>query len=248
MRKVFFFLITISVVFFSSCKKSTEVFDTAPLSDYYPLTIGKYITYNLDSTVVYQNFGQTQTVSSYQVKLVVDALVADNLGRPAYRIIRYIRKTPANAWAPDNTFMAVNTGTSMEFIENNFRLLKMKAPIHEGNTWKGHTYIDTYSLNSTVKYLDDWDYTWDSLNYPARVGALTIDSTVKVAQRNEIIGNPSNPGSYSEVNIGEEKYAKGIGLIYRKFLHMEYQPPVPGHPGAYADGSYGVTMTMIDHN
>ena len=248
MRKVFFFLIPISVVFFSSCKKSTEVFDTAPLSDYYPLTIGKYITYNLDSTVVYQNFGQTQTVSSYQVKLVVDALVADNLGRPAYRIIRYIRKTPANAWAPDNTFMAVNTGTSMEFIENNFRLLKMIAPIHEGNTWKGHTYIDTYSLNSTVKYLDDWDYTWDSLNYPARVGALTIDSTVKVAQRNEIIGNPSNPGSYSEVNIGEEKYAKGIGLIYRKFLHMEYQPPVPGHPGAYADGSYGVTMTMIDHN
>ena len=248
MRKVFFFLIPISVVFFSSCKKSTEVFDTAPLSDYYPLTIGKYITYKLDSTVVYQNFGQTQTVSSYQVKLVVDALVADNLGRPAYRIIRYIRKTPANAWAPDNTFMAVNTGTSMEFIENNFRLLKMIAPIHEGNTWKGHTYIDTYSLNSTVKYLDDWDYTWDSLNYPARVGALTIDSTVKVAQRNEIIGNPSNPGSYSEVNIGEEKYAKGIGLIYRKFLHMEYQPPVPGHPGAYADGSYGVTMTMIDHN
>lgn len=248
MRKVFFFLTTISLLFLSSCKKSTEVFDTAALGDYYPLTVGKYITYNLDSTVVYQNFGQTQTINSYQVKLVVDAQVSDNLGRPASRIIRYIRKTPVDPWVSDNTFMVVNTGTSVEFIENNFRFLKMKAPIREGNSWKGHTYIDTYSLNSTVKYLDDWNYTWDSLNYPAHVGALTIDSTVKVAQRNEVIGNPANVGSYSEVNIGEEKYAKGIGLIYHKFLHMEYQPPVPGHPGAFADGSYGVEMRMIDHN
>lgn len=248
MRNVFFFLITVSVLFLSSCKKSTEELDTAALSDYYPLTVGKYITYSLDSIVVYENFGQTQSVHSYQVKLMVDANVSDALGRPASRVIRFIRKLPANPWVADNTFMVVNTGFSVEFIENNFRYLKMKAPLHEGNSWKGHTYIDTYSLNSNVKYLDDWDYTWDSLNYPTRIGAITIDSTVKVAQRNEIIGNPSNPASYSEVNIGEEKYAWGIGLIYRRFLHMEYQPPTPGHPGAYADGSYGVTMTMIDHN
>src|ERR1700733_10931088 len=117
MRKVFFFLITVSVFFLSSCKKSTETFDTAPLSDYYPLTVGKYVTYNLDSTVVYQNFGQTATINSYQVKLVVDAQITDNLGRPAYRIIRYIRNTPTAPWISDNTFMAVNTGTSVEFIE-----------------------------------------------------------------------------------------------------------------------------------
>lgn len=248
MRKVFFLLITVSLLFFSACKKSTEDLNVAALSDYYPLQVGKYITYNLDSTVVYQNFGQTINVKSYQVKLVVDAQVTDNLGRPAYRIIRYIRKTAANPWVSDNTFMAVPTDFSIEFIENNSRFLKMKAPLREGYSWKGNTYIDTYSLNSNVKYLDDWNYTYDSLNVPVQIGALTIDSTLKVAQRDEVIGNPSNPASYSEVNIGVEKYAKGIGLVYRKFLHTEYQPPTPGHPGAYADGSYGVTMTMIDHN
>jgi hypothetical protein len=83
---------------------------------------------------------------------------------------------------------------------------------------------------------------------PAKIGALTIDSTIKVSQRDEIIGNPANPNSYSERNIGEEKYAKGIGLVYRNFLHTEYQPPTPGHIGAYSDGSYGVTLKMIDHN
>ena len=248
MRKAIFLSLIITLVVFNACKKSTEDFQTAALSDYYPLKIGKYITYNLDSSVVYKNFGASVVVISYQVKYVVDALITDNLGRPAYRIIRYIRKTAVDPWVADNTSMAIPTLNAIEFVENNFRYLKMKLPVKEGYTWKGNTYIDTYSLNSTVKYLDDWDYTYDSLNARVKIGTVFIDSTLKVAQRNEIIGNPSNPNSYSERNIGEEKYAKGIGLVYRKFLHTEYQPPVPGHPGAFADASYGVTLTMIDHN
>lgn len=248
MRKVIFLLLFAFSCFLSACNKSPETFITPSLNDYFPLKVGKYITYNLDSTVVYTNFGTTITVNSYQVKYVVDSLISDNLGRPAYRIVRYIRNSPVASWQSDNTFMAVLTGNSIEFTENNFRYIKLVLPIREGYTWKGNSYIDTYSLNSTVKYLDDWDYTYDSLNYAAKVGTLTIDSTVKVAQRDETIGNPANPNSYSERNISEEKYAKGIGLVYRRFLHLEYQPPVPGHPGAYADASYGVTLTMIDHN
>lgn len=245
MRKVFLLMIISSAVIFSACNKSPEDYKTAAVSEYYPLLVGKYVTYNLDS-LVFINFGTKDTVISYQVKHEVDALITDNLGRPAYRIIRYIRKTPANAWAPDNTFMAVPTDFAVEFIENNLRFLKMKAPIRNGFNWKGNSYIDTYSLNSTLKYLDDWDYTYDSIDVKTTLGALTIDSTLKIAQRDETIGNPSDPNSYSEINYGAEKYAKGIGLIYRNFLHVEYQPPTPGHSG-YKQG-YGVTMTMIDHN
>ena len=248
MRKAVFPGLIISVLILNACSKKTEDFKTASISDYFPLQTGKYITYNLDSTVVYLNFGASKAIISYQVKYVVDSLITDNLGRPAYRIFRYIRKTPADSWQSDNTFMAIPTTNGMEFIENNFRYIKMKLPISEGYSWKGNSFIDTYSLNSMVKYLDNWDYTYDSLNFPAKIGAITIDSTLKVAQRDEVIGDPSNHNSYSEINYGEEKYAKGIGLVYRRFLHLEYQPPVPGHPGAYADASYGVTMRMIGHN
>lgn len=245
MRKVFLLLIIASAIIFSACKKSTDDFKLVAVSDYYPLKVGKYITYNLDSTI-FINFGAKDTVISYQVKHQVDALITDNLGRPAYRIIRYIRKTAANAWAPDNTFMAVITESSAEFIENNLRYLKMKAPLRNGFSWKGNTYIDTYSLNSDVKYLDDWDYTYDSVDVKLTLGALTVDSTLKVAQRDEIIGNPNDANSYSEINYGAEKYGKNLGLIYRKFLHVEYQPPTPGR-GGYKQG-YGIKLTMIDHN
>jgi hypothetical protein len=245
MTKVFFLSIITAAVIFSACKKSTEVLDTATVSQYSPFVIGKYISYNLDSTV-FINFGSKDTVKKYQVKLVVDALITDNLGRPAYRIIRYIRNTAANPWAPDNTFMAVPTDFTMEFIENNMRFIKLKGPVREAYTWKGNSYIDTYSLNSNVKYLDNWDYIYDSVNARKTIGTFTLDSTIHVAQCDEVIGNPNDPNSYSERNFSSENYARGLGLVYRNFLHIEYQPPRPG-VGAYRVG-YGVKMTMTDHN
>ena len=66
MRKAIFFTVTISALFFSACKKSSEVFQTAAISDYYPLAVGKYVTYTLDSTV-FINFGQAKVIRSYQV-------------------------------------------------------------------------------------------------------------------------------------------------------------------------------------
>ncbi len=240
------FLAALAAVF-SSCGKSSIDFQTPQLEEYFPLQTGKFITYSLDS-LVYTNFGTTAETHSYQVKFVVDSLITDNLGRPAYRIFRYIRNNPAAAWVPDNTFTAVNTSNSLEFIENNMRFIKLKQPVRDEFSWKGNSFIDTYSLNSQVKYLDDWDYVYDSVGQAAQVGSFNLANTLLVNHRDEVIGNPTDPNSYSEINISRERYASGIGLVYRHFFHSEYQPPVPGLGGYFVDGSYGIILTMIEHN
>jgi hypothetical protein len=249
MKKVLLLGLMVWIVAITSCNKSDEALNLATIKEYAPLTVGKYITYNLDS-LVFKNFGTKDTVIKYQVKLVVDAEITDNLGRPAFRIIRYIRKTAANPWNPDNTFMAVQTEFGFEFVENNLRFLKLKAPVRDGASWKGNSYIDTYSLASTLKYLDDWDYTFDSVNVKQTLGGFSFDSTLKVNQRYEIEGDLSVPPiNISLKDISFEKYAKGVGLIYREFLHTEFQPAINGAPvGHYTDDSYGVKMTIIDHN
>lgn len=242
-------LILIAALAFSlnACEKSSEELQTASISDYNPLIPGKYISYRLDS-FVYTNFGVNSEIRTYEVKYMVDAAITDNQGRPSYRIIRFIRKTPANPWRSDASFMATNTSNGLEFVENNMRFIKLRTPVRDFYSWKGNSYIDTYSINSEVKYMDDWDYVYDSVNVPITLGAFTLDSTLKVDHRDEIIGNPSDINSYSEINYSMEKYAKGIGMIYRRFFHSEYQPPTPGQGGRFVDGSYGVTYTMIDHN
>src|SRR6202007_2924038 len=118
---------------------------------------------------------------TYQVQDRIDSQIVDNLGRPAFMIHRFIRKNPAQSWSPNNTFMAVPTVNSIEFVENNLRYIKLQIPVSEGFSWHGNSYIDTYSLNSDLKYLADWDYTYDSVNAPLSLGALSLDSTIKVA-------------------------------------------------------------------
>lgn len=236
MRKLFSILIVAAVVLLAGCKKTTEQYPSAPLSDYFPLIVGKYITYSLDSTVYYKNFGASASVNSYQVKYVVDAAITDNLGRPAFRILRYIRSTPTAAWAPENTFMAVNTGNSIEYIENNLRFVKLVEPIQQDYTWKGNSFINTNSQTPYLKYYDDWNYTYDSLNMPAKIGALTVDSTIKVAEMDD--------RTAIDRTFSEAKYAKGIGLVYRNFLYWN----TGNANGTFSDASYGVVLKMIDHN
>ena len=230
-----------------SCKKEIIDFKTDSVNDYFPLQVGKYITYNLDSTL-YTNFGQNETVVHYEAQDRIDAQIQDNLGRPAFRIIRYLRKNSDDEWSPNNVFMAVVTSNSIEYVENNLRFIKLMLPIKPGFSWKGNSSIDTYSPDFGLTYLDDWDYIYDSVGAPLTINSLNIDSTITVDERDEFLGqDPSIEGTqYAEKTYSIEKYGKGIGLIYREFLHWEYQGPQPGRPGYY-DG-YGVKLSIIDHN
>ena len=244
MKYTYLATLLFAAILFTGCKKSTEEVSTPPVSDYFPLAQGKYITYQIDS-LIYINFGTQEVTHSYEVKYETDSLITDNLGRPAYRIFRYIRSDASAPWQSDATFLAVNTGTTMEFIENNLRFVKLAQPFRNDYSWLGNSYIDTYSTGSDVDYLADWEYTYQNVGQPDIVGSFNFDNTLTVTQRDEVIGNPGDPNSYSEINYGLEKYAYGIGLVYKRFFHNEYQPATS--QSGYYDG-YGVTLTMIDHN
>lgn len=237
-----FSVAVITIVLFVSCKKESETFQTAQIETYAPYAAGKYITYRLDS-LVFVIFGSTAAIHSYEVKYQVDAAITDNDGRPAWRIFRYIKPVGSGSFNPDATFTAINTGTSLEFIENNLRYIKLLQPIRDGYTWKGNKYIDTYSINSDQKYLDDWDYTYTDTHQPRTIGTFNFDSTVTVEQRDDSLGLPLTPQTqYAEKNFGKEIYAAKVGMVYRNFIHYEFQRVSNSYTG------YGVTYTIIDHN
>ena len=215
-----------------------------PVSDYYPLEVGKYITYNLDSTI-FVSFGKKDTTIHYQAQDRVDAQITDNSGRIAFRVVRFLRRNSSEEWTPNNTFMAIPTESSVEFVENNLRFLKLKLPIKQDFSWKGNSLVDTRSQYSDLKYFDDWDYTYDSIGVPLTINTLSVDSTIKVVERDEFLGqDPSLPNTeYAEKTYSIEKYGKGIGLIYRELLHWEFQSV---NNNSYT--GYGIKMTITDHN
>ena len=82
MKKIIpFVLIASLAIWISACEKETETLQTAAISDYNPLVVGKYITYQLDS-FVYTNFGTNSEIRTYQVKYLTEAEITDNLAGP----------------------------------------------------------------------------------------------------------------------------------------------------------------------
>lgn len=240
----FIFLFAVAI---SSCSKESETLELAPLNDYFPLSIGKTFLYRLDSTVLV-SFGSSLAVKSYLAKDSIESTFTDNQGRLSYRIFRFIRDTASlKPWQPTATFVATPTRQTVEFVDNNLRFIKLRAPVIEGYTWKGHSYIDTKSLNTTVGYLDEWQYEYRNLGESLKVLNNTFNNTVTIFQQDETTPpGPFNRNNYQQRNIGTEVYAKGVGLIYKEFLHWTWQ--ISPAPAKYEDGSYGVKLQLISHN
>lgn len=245
-KKFSFALLALAVsVLLFSCKK-TEELETEEVAGFYPMTLGKYITYKLDSSI-YIGYTTSATVRSYFVRDLVDAKITDNLNRPAYRIARFIKDSLTQpAWRNSNTFMAVPVENGFEYIENNLRFRRLQNPIRSGFTWLGNSHIQSSGLFSNLSYLFGWEYQYENINQPYQVFTTTVPETITVKQADELDGSPTDPNGYSERNYSIEVFAKGIGLIHKDFLHWIYQPPSGPLPG-YRSG-YGVKLTMIDHN
>jgi hypothetical protein len=245
----FLLLFAISGLLLTNCSQKDDFKSESP-TEYQNLAVGKYITYRMDS-ILYVNFGQKDTTIKYLAKDIVDASTIDALGRPAWRVVRYLRDTASlTPWQENITYLVISARETLEIVENNLRFIKLKMPIRDGFSWKGNSYINTSSNDQTwiFKFYDEWDYTYEKMGEPfTPFGATAIQNTITVNQADEFLGTPGNKNAYSERNFSKEVYAKGVGLIYRDFLHWTFQPATTTYPEGYKQG-FGIRLRMIEHN
>ena len=239
-------VVLMSVLF--SCKKQSETLPLSSLQSYYPLQPGKYSIYRLDSTL-YLSFGSVAKVKSYLAKDSIVGTFADNDGRLSYTVYRYTTDTLQLApWQYKSTYYVTPAAKSIDLVDDhNYRFISLTAPLAEGHTWKGNAYLDTKSISSDIQYLNDWDYTYQNVDAPYAVLAGTLDSTVTVMQQ-DFASHPEgfDPSIFQQRDYSVEVYAKGVGLVYKDFLHWVWQTDPP--PAHYEDGSYGIRLNLISHN
>lgn len=241
---------------FSSCEKKTEEFTSEAIADYAPLAVGKYITYRLDSTV-FTNFGRNEEVHKYQVKHVVDAQVPDASGRPAFRILRYLRDSAGTSpWVENGTYFITPLNDQLEVIEDNLRFIKLHLPLKINTDWKGNRHLSDDPFASLYSFsnddgMNDWDYNLEKFDEGLSIGGQTVNDVFTVFQVDESINVPvTNLNLLGQRNLAVDKYAKNIGLVYRDFIMWEYQPPPPGSPPGTTGFKigFGIKMWMIDRN
>jgi hypothetical protein len=240
----------------TSCEKETEEFKTEAIADYMPLSVGKYITYRLDSTV-FTNFGRSEEIHRYQVKHVVDKQITDNLGRPSYRVFRYLRDSlGTQPWVENGTYFVTPLTNEVEVIEDNLRFIKLHLPFKLNNDWKGNKYLSDDPFASLYTFFNDdnmneWDYSMDQFDNTMTIRGNTYKDVYTVFQIDESINAPvTNTNQPGYRTLASDKFAKNIGLVTRDLLMWEYQPPAPGSPPGtlgFKTG-FGIKMWMIAHN
>lgn len=235
-----------------SCNEKEE-FLSAPVSDYLPLTAKKFIIYRLDSTV-FTNFGRSTEIHKYQVKHVIDTLITDNLGRPSYRVYRYLSDSSGTlTWQPAGSYFITALSDQLELVEDNLRFIKLHLPLRNGFSWKGNSFLPAdpygplYSFSNDDS-MEDWDYYYDGEPGSFSYQGENYNDVLTVEQVDESFNVPiTTPSAYAAKSRSVERYAKGIGLVYREYEMWEYQPNPGGAGGPYKTG-FGITMWMVDHN
>ncbi len=241
-------LLGIVVMFIVSCTKETETIRTENMLEYYPMVIGKYITYKLDSTV-YINLGTVKAVHSYLVQDKIDSLISDNMGRPSYKIRRTIRNNnDTTKWSDLTSYLVTIDKNKIEVVQDNLRFVKMVEPITNTTSWNGNSFISTSSLPN-LEYLNNWKYSYDQVRRPFTANNISYTETISVNQQNDTLGIPKDKSQYFEINYSKEVFAKSIGLIFKEFHHEAWQPANVNSPtGYYEANSYGIKLTMINNN
>lgn len=248
-----FFFPVLMAIFAMGCNKSEEL-TSESLSDYMPLQTGKYITYRLDSTV-FVDFNTVSEVHYYQEKHVIDIPVPDALGRPSYRVFRYIRDSAGTQpWSPAGSYFLTPTATTIEKIENNLRFVKLSMPVKQDFTWNPNHFLPDNPLRALYSFQNDGDMEMEDWNsYYASVGETdtlygkVIHDVITVNGVDRLENVPINVNVYASLDYQQEKYAKGIGLVYQEWAMWDFQPPHDNIPSAQKHG-FIIKRTMIDHN
>lgn len=251
MKSLFYLLAACTICI--SCGEKKEIFQTETIATYFPVQIGKSITYRLDSTT-FTKSGSEIEIHKYQVKHTIIQETTDNTGRKVYVVQRLINNENATAsWENNGTYTIIPDDNTVEIIDNNMRVVTLQAPLKEGFSWKGNSqlpfapYQQLFDM-STGYDMNTWQFSYTSFGNETIEGQ-SYQNVWTVEQNNETLNIPPTPetaiGS-KEVSI--EKYAKGIGLVYRDFQLYEYQGAGgSGNTSAHYIG-FGITMWMIGHN
>lgn len=165
--------------------------------DYFPLTSGKFVIYDVDS-IVYTEVPRDTFEYKYRIKEKIADSFVDNTGQNSIRLERYIKKfnasTPydSTAWTMKEVYMINASEKNIQVQEKNVRFIKLIFPVEENASWNGNA----------ANTLGEEIYTYENIE----------KNTLKVNQK-EFRTLISYENKF-------EKYAKGTGLIEKQNTYL----------------------------
>jgi hypothetical protein len=216
-------LLALLVIGWVSCKKETDGrYYTEATRGYFPLQLGRYVIYDVDSTT-WNDFNCIKSEKHLNLRYTVADTFTDNQNRPSFRVDVHERDNADSAWKVNQVFYVTPTTTGVDVVMQNLRFQKMIFPVAEGRTWLGNRAIDT--TEPGLREYGGWVYRYSEFQRPYDNGRARFDYTVTVNAINDSL-NKSGGDDYATKSFFREVYAYDIGMIYRESTFWVYDPNV----------------------
>ncbi len=209
------FILVISLALCFSCSKKKV--DTSQFYDdlnYYPLNKGRFIIFEADS-IVYTEIPRDTIHYRYRIKELLGDTFTDDEGKTAWKLIRLIKKyNPAITydslpWLFKDLWQINADHLKVSVVEENQRFTKLIFPVKEGAQWDGN------AANSGEETL----YTYSYVNKIETVGGYHFEKVLQVTQKDF--------RTLISVDHQAEKYAHGVGLVYKEHIELYSNNIVP---------------------
>ena len=244
-----------SILFLANCAKKTDDFTIDEGKDYFPLEVGKYWLYQVDSIVYDPDIGGTRKdTSTTWVREEIVEVLKDNLDQDYYRVERSIRPDTMTAWQISKVFSLQQTGEFALHTEESLPFISLVFPLTINTDWVPTRFFDPKTefiiAGETVPVFKDLKSKVTSLAETETIGDFTYQSVATIRHKN----SDQNP---FEHRLIIEKYAKGIGLVSRTMTIFDSQycnvEPAPDDCTTIAwedkaEKGFSLTQTLIEHN
>ena len=214
-----FSFVLLTVLFFASCKKTPDDYSTELGLEYYPLQVGKFMEYQVDSTIFDPNGDTTVFFSTTFVKEEIIDTLHDNNDSVLYKIEHFERAADSLPWVIKKVLTETIHDNQAIRTEDNLRFIKLTFPVKKSNTWDGNIHFDIGLIvtvaGETLEMFKGWNYLVKQVNEPAVYGNLQFDETATVEE--------ADNENLIELRRSTATYAKDIGLVYRELWILDTQ-------------------------
>lgn len=243
----FLFVLSSMLLFFAACKETPDDFKSELGLDYFPLEVGKFIEYQLDSTIFDPNGDTTVYHSTTFAKETIVDTLSDNNGNILYKIEHFERAADSLPWAIKKVLSISVQDYQAIRIEDNLRFIKLTFPVEKGTSWDGNVHFNEALIvtvaGETIEMFKGWNYRVKAVDEPLAIGAFQFDKTATVEE--------ADNENLIELRKSSAIYAKGIGLVYRELWILDTQciDDCIGKPWEEkAEKGFILKQTILNHN
>jgi hypothetical protein len=209
----FFFVLT---TLLSCSKNETDSITFAQAKDYFPVQIGKSWTYDIDSIKFDIQNDKTVKIDTlrWQAREVVVDTFKDRTGQTRYKIERYERKRGETTWKIAEILSVALTKDNIIRSEGGFTFIKMPNVLVQGQPWDGNIFNDP-SVKIEIEgellepFAKKWSFNILNINKPDKIGDKSFENVLTIEGK-------TDTKILTDKRYLNEKYALGIGLIYKE--------------------------------